>query len=308
MSARSESFRRVHFDLARGRMAGIAWGDDTRPPDIVFVHATGMNALTYRAVLAPLAERFHVLAIDARGHGLTTLPAKRFGYTSWNRHRDDLLELIETYLRAPITLAGHSMGATVSLLAAGKRPHLVRALALIEPVILPRGRYQTLDLPFMPLVMRQTMPIARGAARRRAKFESREAALAALKGRGFFKTFPDETLADYLQDGLIDDPKGGLRLACTPAYEAATFSAQRNNPWAALPRAPKSLVVLRAEKHSTCPPSVASRIKAIRPDARIATIEGSTHALPMERPDRARAAIETAHVMATGGAAYVDLE
>ncbi|MGE0045609.1 MAG: hypothetical protein AB7T08_07610, partial [Hyphomonadaceae bacterium] len=75
-----------------------------------------------------------------------------------------------------------------------------------------------------------------------------------------------------------------------------------------LMRAPKSLVVLRAETNSTISVACANRIKSQRPEARIATIAGSTHALPMERPDRARAAIETAHVMATGGAAYVDLE
>ncbi|MGE3251768.1 MAG: alpha/beta fold hydrolase [Hyphomonadaceae bacterium] len=303
-----DTFRRVHFDLARGRMAGIAWGDATRAPDILFIHATGMNAMTYRSVLQPLGERFHVLAIDVRGHGLTELPAKRWGYSSWNRHRDDVIELIETYLKAPLTLAGHSMGATVSLLIAGKRPHLARALAMIDPVIMPPGRYQTLDLPFAPTLMMSATPIVRGARRRRATFESKDAAFEALKGRGFFKTFPEQTLRDYIEDGFVDDGQGGVRLACSPAYEAATFSAQRNNPWAALMRAPKSLVVLRAETNSTISVACANRIKSQRPEARIATIAGSTHALPMERPDRARAAIETAHVMATGGAAYVDLE
>lgn len=285
-------------------MTGVAWGDPSRPPDILFVHATGFNAQAYRALLAPLGERFHVLAIDARGHGLTQLPAKRWGYSSWKVHREDVLELMQTYLTPPLTLAGHSMGATVSLLVAGKRRDLVRGLALIDPVILPPGRYQSLELPFMALAMRNT-PIVRGARRRRSRFESREAAFAALKGRGFFKTFPDEALRDYLQDGLVEDGDE-MRLSCTPAYEAATFAAHRHDPWRALARAPKPIVILRAEINSTCPPSVAQRIKDVRPDVRLATIDGATHALPMERPDRARAAIETAAMMATGGT-YADL-
>lgn len=286
-------------------MAGVAWGDASRPPDILFLHATGFNAFAYRALLAPLAERFHVLAIDARGHGLTRLPAKRWGYTSWNVHREDVLELIETYLKPPLTLAGHSMGATVSLLSAGKRPDLVRGMALIDPVILPPGRYQTLELPFATALIMGRSPIARGARRRRSRFASREAAFKALKGRGFFKTFPDDALRDYLQDGLIEDGEQ-MRLSCTPAYEAATFAAHRHDPWRALMRAPKPIVILRAEINSTCPEAVARRIKELRGDVRIATVEGATHALPMERPDRARAAIETAAVMATGGA-YADL-
>lgn len=307
MSSRSESFRRVRFELAKGRMAGIAWGDETRPPDILFVHATGMNAMAYKTMLAPLGERYHVLAVDARGHGLTELPARTFGYTSWNTHRDDILELIETYLKPPLTLAGHSMGGTVSLLAAGRRPGLVSGLCLIDPVILPPGRYQTLDLPLAPTLMRHTMPIARGAARRRRRFDSRDDAFAALKSRGFFKTFPDEALRDYLTDGLVDEGNGQFRLACSPKYEAATFAAHRHNPWRALVRAPKPIVFLNAEKNSTCPPPIAHRIKYVRGDVRIAVIEGSTHALPFERPDRARTAIETAAIMGRG-VAYADLD
>ena len=137
----AEPFRRVSFDVPGGRIAGIAFGRDTPNPDIVFLHATGLNARAYRTLLQPLGERFHVLAIDARGHGLTTLPARRFGYTSWRPHRDDLIALLEQHVTTPVTLAGHSMGATVSLLAAGRRPDLVAGLALIEPVILPAAGY-----------------------------------------------------------------------------------------------------------------------------------------------------------------------
>ncbi|HUM69725.1 MAG TPA: alpha/beta fold hydrolase, partial [Chloroflexota bacterium] len=95
-------------------MAGIAFGAETATPDIVFIHATGFNARTYRTLLAPLGERFHVLALDMRGHGLTNLPHKLFSYTSWKRHRDDLIAVLE-HFTAPVTLAGHSMGATISL-------------------------------------------------------------------------------------------------------------------------------------------------------------------------------------------------
>jgi pimeloyl-ACP methyl ester carboxylesterase len=57
-------------------------------------------------------------------------------------------------------------------------------------------------------------------------------------------------------------------------------------------------VMLRAAIASTTPPSVADAIRVQRPSARVAVVDGATHALPMERPDRARAAIETALMMA----------
>jgi pimeloyl-ACP methyl ester carboxylesterase len=299
--------RRVTFEIPGGRMAGIAFGAEKPTPDIVFLHATGFNAHTYRALLEPLGERFSVLALDARGHGLTTLPARMWGYTSWRRHRDDLIAVLE-HFTAPVTLAGHSMGATVSLLTAGKRTDLVAGLALIEPVILQASGYALAQIPLAPLIQRWTMPLAKNAARRRARFESREAGFAAFKGRGVFKKFPEEVIADYVADGLIEDGKGGFKLACAPKYEAATYCAQRHDPWEALRRVTDPMVLLRAEHNSTISEAAMHRVAAIKPNARVATVDGAGHMLPMERPDRARAAIETATLMAKAGRKYHDAD
>ena len=286
-------------------MAGIAFGAETPVPDIVFIHATGFNARTYRTLLAPLGDRFHVLALDMRGHGLTTLPARTFGYTSWRRHRDDLIAVLE-HFNAPVTLAGHSMGGIISLLTAGARTDLVCGLALIDPVILPTAAYAFSQLPLAPLIQRHTMGMAKGAARRRSVFPDRESAVEAFTGRGIFKTFPREVIADYVGDGLIEDGKGGFKLACRPEYEAATYCAQRNDPWGALRRVTDPLVLLRAERGSTVAEAAMHRIAALKPDARLATVEGAGHMIPMERPDRVRAAIESAHLLARSGRKYHD--
>ncbi len=47
-----------------GSMGFFDFGPDDRPVDVVFLHANGFNALTYRHVLAPLATHFRILAID----------------------------------------------------------------------------------------------------------------------------------------------------------------------------------------------------------------------------------------------------
>ncbi len=298
--------RRFSFELGKGAMAGIAFGLQEPNPDVVFSHATGFNAHTYRTLLSPLGDRYQVWALDARGHGLTTLPAGVFGYTSWLRHRDDLIAVLQKHATQPVTLAGHSMGATVSLLVAAKRPDLVASLALIEPVILPAAAYAFAELPFGPLMQRTFNPLARGAANRRERFEDRIYAARAFAGRGVFKTFPPEVIADYLVDGLKEDRRGGLRLSCSPRFEAATYCAQRHDPWSALRSVSCPLVLLRAEKGSTISAAAMHRLAALKPQARVATVEGATHMLPMERPDRIRAAIESAVLMARGGRKFVD--
>jgi pimeloyl-ACP methyl ester carboxylesterase len=303
----SHSYRRVSFDLPGGRMAGIAMGDPERSVDVVFLHATGFNALTYQSILSPLGERLHVLAVDLRGHGRTDLPAKLFGYAGWNRHRDDIIALLETHVKSPVTLSGHSLGGCVAALVAGKRPDAVRALALLDPVIMPPRLYALMRTPGAPLLSQRTFAIARKAARRRDEFASREEMAQLLTGKGIFKSFTPQMLADYCTDGAVDDPLGGVKLACRPAFEARTFAAQRNDPWAAFAKFSNPIVVVRAAHGSTMPNTAAERLKRLRPDAMISIIEGASHGLPMERPDRARAAIEAAHVRANKGVVHRDL-
>jgi pimeloyl-ACP methyl ester carboxylesterase len=308
MSGITDSGRRVSFDLSKGAMAGIAIGDPARPPDILFLHATGLNALTYRSLLEPLGERYHVVAVDMRGHGRTTLPATTLTYDSWRRHRSDVIELITKHFPAALTLAGHSMGGTVSALIAGARPDLVRGACLIEPVLLPPLIGAQFHVPGMPFAATMLSPLSRGARRRRAHFDSKRDAFNALKGRGFFKTWLDDALSDYVEDGFVDDPQGGVKLACARFYEARTFAAHRYDIWRALGRAPAPIAILGAATHSSIAPVALRRLERLRPDIRIAVVEGSTHALPMEKPDRTRAAIESVLLMAHGRDRFVDLD
>lgn len=306
-AAEADDLRRVSFDVPGGTMAGIAFGARTPTPDIVFLHATGFNARAYRSILAPLGEKYHVLALDARGHGRTTLRARTFGYTSWHRHSKDLIALMQRHFTQPVVLAGHSMGGTVSLLTAGKRPDLVSGLALFDPVIMPAWYYMLFELPFVPSIATSFLPIARKTLDRRRRFPSREAAVQALTGRGVFKPFTQEMIADYVGDGFFDLPKkDGVKIACHPKYEAACYCAQRNHPWTALRCGSGPLVVLRAEKHAMISQAAAQRMAQIRPEARIATVEGAGHMLPMERPDRVRAALESVVLMA--GRRFEDVE
>ena len=280
-------------------------GDQGLAPDLLFLHATGLNALTYRHMLAPLGARHHVVAVDLRGHGLTTLPPRRWGYRTWNRHRDDVIDLLSRHFQGPVTLAGHSMGATTSLLVAGMRPDLTRGVCMIDPVIRPPL------LGGAPAGDRKALgasSIVRGARKRRANFPSKAEAVAALTGRGFFTTFPPEALADYAEDGFVETGQGDVALTCTPAYEAATFMAQAHDPWTPLAKAGGPLVALRAEIGSTTSDAAAERMHSMRPDMRIATVEGATHALPVERPDRARAAIEMTLMLAQGQARFHELD
>ena len=138
MTDTPEGARRLSIPLADGDMAGLAWGDPGRPPDVLFVHANGFNARTYASILRALGDQLHVLAVDLRGHGRSTLPAPPSWRRTWADFRDDLALLLDRLEAPPLVVAGHSMGGTTGLLAAARRPGRVKRLVLFDPVIVPR--------------------------------------------------------------------------------------------------------------------------------------------------------------------------
>jgi pimeloyl-ACP methyl ester carboxylesterase len=260
-----------------GELALLDFGPPERPVDAVFLHANGFNAGTYRAILGPLSPGYRILAVDQRGHGLTSLPAVPQGRADWLDLRDDLLAFLEAENLEDVVLSGHSMGGTASLLAAAASPR-VRALALFDPVILPE-----------PILGGASdSPMVQGALRRRARFASREEALAAYRGRGAFRTWPEETLSDYLETGLTEDPDGGLTLACAPAWEAANYAAQGHDSRAALSACPAPIRIFTAEVGSTFRLTPGPDLQALAPHVRVEAVAGTTHFLPMERPDVVR--------------------
>ena len=281
--------RRLTVDLpARGgAMAVLEWGDPGRPVDLVFAHANGFNALTYRTLLAPLAERFRIQAPDLRGHGATTLPTAIEARRGWGDHGADLAALLETIDGPPVVLAGHSMGGTASLLAAATRPQRVRGLVLADPVVMTRPAVLAFHLPLLRDLPRRS-PLVVNALKRRSRFDSRAAALAAYRGRGAFKGWPDAVLEDYLTDGLVPDPDGGLMLACTPQWEASNYASQGHDPWRAMRRLTCPTHILKAEAGLAC--HVPEPPRGL-PHVTVETGPGSTHFLPMLQPEVVRGAL-----------------
>lgn len=271
-----------------GPVSVLAGGPDTprQGRRLHFAHATGMNAALYGALLAPLAGEFAITASDARGHGFTGLPKEPAALTSWDQFADDLLRLIDAIDGdRPWLLAGHSMGAAVSLLAAAARPDRVAGLVMIDPAMLPfEVAAQVRAGVAIP------NPMADQAARRRGSFPSRADARAAYDGRGVFRTWHDADLDAYLDGGLVETADG-VDLACAPAYESATFRAvsPRIEPALAAIRCP--FIILAGEEGSTVRDAELAAFAAHPSCIAARRVPGTTHFLPLEHPDLVQDAI-----------------
>ena len=128
-------------DLAR-----IVVGPDDAPA-LVLLHGITSSALSQADAIGHWAARgYRVVAVDARGHGLsprwTPAELERAGQVLV----DDVVAVLEDLdaqrrgrvalglvAPPPPVLIGHSMGAATAMVVGARRPGLVRGLVLIDP-------------------------------------------------------------------------------------------------------------------------------------------------------------------------------
>ena len=114
-------------------------------------------------------------------------------------------------------------------------------------------------------------------------------ALSAYRGRGAFRTWQEQQLADYIADGFRERPGGDVELACRPGWERSNFLGQAHDVWGALTRVSCPVDIYRAGKGSTC--AVA---RPLSPRMTVQVVPGTTHFLPLERPEVVREALARA--------------
>jgi pimeloyl-ACP methyl ester carboxylesterase len=94
-------------------------------PRVVLVHGSVANGDTTWAAQRPLATRFELIVPNRRGFP----PGPDVERVDF----DDEAAWLEQFLAPGTHLVGHSYGGVVSLLAAARRPELLRSLTVIEP-------------------------------------------------------------------------------------------------------------------------------------------------------------------------------
>ena len=105
--------------------------------DMLLLHCTLAHSGAWKGVMARLARRFRMRAMDLPGHGRSGAPEPG---RSWQRQSAAMAIALLERGGGPADLVGHSFGATVALRIAVERPDLVQSLVLIEPVFFSAAR------------------------------------------------------------------------------------------------------------------------------------------------------------------------
>lgn len=223
--------KRQFYPLRDGDLSVLHFGNTSEPLRLVFLHANGFNAQSYRAVMEPLGV--HSVVFDMRGHGESRHMPQSLNIPNWHIFRDDCMEFFERHLPnltdVPVVLGGHSFGATAAVLSAPQVKTRLSGYIGFDPVSVPFLFRLTSALPAGRAYMKKRIPIARRAGRRKSVFESPDAAFSRWQGRGAFKGMADEVLRDYIAGGLFEHTDGTWRLSCDPKWEQTIFAAQWHN-------------------------------------------------------------------------------
>jgi sigma-B regulation protein RsbQ len=104
------------------------------PATIVFVHGFGCDQTMWRHLVPAFAARYRVVLYDLTGSGRSDWEAyDRAKYASLQGHVADLLDVLDACAAGPTVVVGHSVGASIALLATVAAPERFLAQVLVGP-------------------------------------------------------------------------------------------------------------------------------------------------------------------------------
>ncbi len=129
---------RSHLVDVRGLQYHVrSWGEPGAPP-LVLLHGWMDVSASFQFLVDALAGRWHCLAPDWRGFGLSDWAREGYWFPDYLADLEALLDALVG--AAPVPLVGHSMGGNIACLYAGVRPQRVSHVVSLEGFGLAPGR------------------------------------------------------------------------------------------------------------------------------------------------------------------------
>lgn len=254
--------------ILRGQRFHYAeWGAATAPP-VLLLHGVTGHARTWDDEAAGLADRYHVLALDQRGHGDSD-PSPNADYTVATMSAD-VAAFVDALGLSRLSIVGLSMGGRVAMGFAGQAPARVARLVIVDigPEISEAG-----------LVRVGTL-----MARSPELFPSLEHALAFHRLTN--PLYTEAMLRHRVQHGTRP-VEGGL----TWKYDRGLRDAVRAGTW----RDPIDLwplwrgitcpiLLVRGADSDVLSPDIAKRMLDENPNTRFVEVAGAGHTVPGDQP------------------------
>lgn len=269
-------------------------------PLVHLAHGNGFPPAAYSPLAQTLTDRYRVIGLPMRplwpGNQTSSAP-------TWYILADDLTQGLDALNLKGILGVGHSMGSVLTLLAAIRRPDLFRAIALVDPVILPPMWLWILRL-MRALGLYWRQPFIQGALRRRRTWPDRQACLEQYRTKPPLATWPEASLRAYVEAATRPRADGQVELVYPPEWEAHIFATTPTDIWDRLPDPNRShgkhagassvcmpVLFIRGERSIAFRLASQKRMERCLPQAQFVVIRDAGHLVPFERPLETGAAI-----------------
>jgi pimeloyl-ACP methyl ester carboxylesterase len=258
-----ERARRGSVEVNGLRLSFLEWEAPGRPV-VCFLHGGSAHAHWFDHVTPALAGRFHMVALDQRGHGESEW-ARPPAYAT-ESFASDLLGVFDAFGWRQAALVGHSMGGHNAMSFSAWHPDRVSALVIVD------------SRPSIP-VDRLDRLRTRGMVTLRP-YPTREAAAAS------FRLLPRETVADpallaHLGLSGVVERDGQWVYRFDPASNG---QRQPVDAWTLVDRITAPTLVVRGELSPNFTREMAARLRAAIPGAAYTEIPGSYHHLTLDNP------------------------
>ena len=245
----------------------VDWGD--HGPLLLLLHGAMRTSRSWDAVARGLCDRFHVLSLDARGHGNSDWTER--GYRFDSRVEDVNAFCDELGLEEAIAV-GHSNGAVVFAMLADQHPEYFRGLVLLEPMLVVG------EVP-------GELPPPRRTSRRRRTWGNREELREYLKQHPATKDWRADVILDVVNHETMELPDGRIDMKWSPdTLNIDDRQGERFDLRPILGATGLPTLLIASEER-------ASRFADVRPIAaetanfHLATVRDTGHNMYMERPD-----------------------
>ncbi len=241
----------------------LDWGGDG--PPLVMLHGLTGHAHTWDHTAAALSDRYHVLALDQRGHGDSGWAPPYGG----GQMAEDLLAFLDALQLGKVTLMGLSMGGLVAFIFAAIHPERVRDLIVLDigPEIVPAGARQ----------------VAAGLAAK-SVFSSEDEAVT--QARVFNPRPTDEALRHRVRHNLRPLPDGTLTFKYDDALRerGAIFDRSTDQLWAAWQAVTCPILLIRGDESDILAVETAQRMLASNPRASLVGVPDCGHSITLDNP------------------------
>ncbi|MET0421749.1 MAG: alpha/beta hydrolase [Acidimicrobiia bacterium] len=127
--SRDVQYRSRHTVVRGLRFHFEEWGEPGNP-QVLLLHGGNQSAHSWDLVSLHLADRYHVFALDQRGHGDSEW-TRDLDYSTTAKAADAVAFIADQGLERPVVI-GHSMGGMVATHAVLDHPDLARALVVVD--------------------------------------------------------------------------------------------------------------------------------------------------------------------------------